>query len=88
MLVGAAPTPDCGNLLAVALLLSSKGFRFEAVGGRGVLLGGRPLPFACTGMSRLTLLRPLLRCKKNPTKAFKVNVINAKQMPAGLMTCV
>ncbi len=77
----AAPTPDCGNLLAVALLLSSKGFRFEAVGGRGVLLGGRPLPFACMRMCQLTLLRPLLRFK------IKVNVINAKKMPAGLMTC-
>lgn len=50
LLVNAAPIPDCGNFLAVALLLSSKGFCFEAVGGRGLLLGGRPLPFACTHM--------------------------------------
>lgn len=63
LLVAAAPTADCANFLAVALLVSSKGFLFDAVGGRGVLLGGRPLPFACTCMCRLALLRPLLRCK-------------------------
>jgi len=76
--VDAAPAPDCGNLLAVALLLSSKGFRFEAVGGRGVLLGGRPLPFACACTCRLTWLE----CKMTD---FETKV-NAKKMPTELMT--
>lgn len=48
LLLEATPQPACGSLLAVALLLSSKGFLLEVVGGRGVLVGGRPLPLACT----------------------------------------
>ncbi|KAA6426167.1 MAG: hypothetical protein FRX49_04019 [Trebouxia sp. A1-2] len=56
LLVAAAPTADCANFLAVALLLSSKGFLFDAVGGRGVLLGGA----AHFGLPGLALLQCLL----------------------------